>query len=105
MVTSGAAPFLRGGFFCPVPYMEDRGGAERWAEPTPSSTRLSFSSGRENDGAVALSLHPLPPRVWLFFLPPLPCMLSSLGRNRFCTVVWAELHDFSLEIPTVLQIH
>ena len=29
------APFVCGGLFCPVPYMEDRGGAVWWAEPHP----------------------------------------------------------------------
>lgn len=29
------APFVCGSLFCPVPYMEDRGGAVWWVEPHP----------------------------------------------------------------------
>lgn len=33
MTEAWLAPFVCGGLFCPVPYMEDRGGAVWWAEP------------------------------------------------------------------------
>lgn len=69
MTEAWLAPFVCGGLFCPVPYMEDRGGAVWWAEPHPPNgitvkysvgsgsrceeaelkqKRLNFSSSQEN---------------------------------------------------------